>query len=86
MTHNVTIDQIIHYWLNHMDECGIGIDWSEAHERCWRCGYKTKLEKAHIIPDSLLGVKPSQKILFYYAVVATVKPQILKMLVLCGFG
>jgi hypothetical protein len=49
------IKAIVDYWTPHEDECGLAIDWAEAHERCWRCGYKSNLEKCHIIPDSLWG-------------------------------
>src|SRR5262249_7661154 len=46
------------------DECGLGVDWSEAEERCWRCGYKSSLQKCHIVPDSLGGAaRPSNLVL-----------------------
>jgi hypothetical protein len=48
-------EQIVKYWFSIVDECGLSVDASEAHERCWRCGYKAKLERCHIIPDSLGG-------------------------------
>lgn len=39
-----------------MSEMELSIDFSDAHERCWRCGYKKKaLERCHIIPHSLGG-------------------------------
>lgn len=50
-----TVDEIVSYWAETEDECGLGVDWAEAHERCWRCGYKTILEKCHIIPAKLGG-------------------------------
>lgn len=50
-----TKQEIIDYWETKQDECGLSVDWSEAHERCWRCGYKKPLERCHIIPDSLGG-------------------------------
>lgn len=46
---------IIDYWIKHQDEGELGVDWAEAHERCWRCGYKSRLERCHIIPSSLGG-------------------------------
>lgn len=46
---------IVDYWSKYEDELGLAIDWSEAHELCWRCGYKSKLERCHIIPHSLGG-------------------------------
>lgn len=29
--------------------------WSEAHERCWRCGSKKSLQRCHIVAHSLHG-------------------------------
>lgn len=46
---------IVDYWVIHEDECGLAVDWAEAHERCWRCGYKSRLERCHIVPHSLGG-------------------------------
>ena len=37
------------------EELGLSVDWAEAKERYWRCGYKKTLERCHIIPDSLGG-------------------------------
>lgn len=50
-----TKKQIIDYWETKVDESDLSIDFSEANERCWRCGYKTVLHRCHIIPDSLGG-------------------------------
>ncbi|RUT30493.1 HNH endonuclease [Paenibacillus zeisoli] len=47
--------EIVDYWFSIVDECGLSVDASEAHERCWRCGYKNSLERCHIIPESLGG-------------------------------
>ena len=47
--------EIVDYWTNRQYEQDMGCDWSEAHERCWRCGYKKKLERCHILPDALEG-------------------------------
>lgn len=49
------ISQIVDYWAEHQDECGLSVDFAEAHERCWRCGGKRGLQRCHIIPDSLGG-------------------------------
>ena len=46
-------EQIVGYWVEH--EIDLAIDWSEAHERCWRCGYKAELEKCHVVPAALGG-------------------------------
>ncbi|CQR52529.1 HNH endonuclease [Paenibacillus riograndensis] len=47
--------EIVDYWFSIVDECGLSVDASEAHERCWRCGCEMSLERCHIIPDSLGG-------------------------------
>jgi hypothetical protein len=54
-TSKTTIKEIVKYWSSNVSEIDLSIDFSEAHERCWRCGYKSKLEKCHIIPHSLGG-------------------------------
>ncbi len=55
---------IIDYWVRREDECGLSVDWAEAHERCWRCGYKSVLHRCHIIPDSMGGPdEPSNLVL-----------------------
>jgi len=50
-THN----QIIKWGIKNINECGYGVDVSEMHNRCWRCGYKRHTEKCHVIPYSLGG-------------------------------
>ncbi len=55
---------IVDYWINHKDECGLAVDWAEADKRCWRCSYKSKLDRCHIVPDSLGGsADPSNLVL-----------------------
>lgn len=49
------INEIVDYWSIHEDECGLSVDFAEAHERCWRCGHKRGVERCHIVPDSLGG-------------------------------
>ncbi|WP_206854673.1 HNH endonuclease [Candidatus Enterococcus mangumiae] len=49
------IDDIVSYWVTKVYEGDLSVDFSEAHERCWRCGYQKKLERCHIIPHSLGG-------------------------------
>ena len=59
-----TIEKIVDYWSKNEDECGLSVDFSEAHERCWRCGHKRKLERCHIVPASLGGAdEPSNFVL-----------------------
>lgn len=50
-----SIKEIVDYWFSIVDESGLSVDASEAHERCWRCGCKGSLERCHIIPGSLGG-------------------------------
>jgi len=46
---------IVDYWSKIKDECLLSVDWSEAETRCWRCGYQKRLQRCHIIPNSLGG-------------------------------
>ena len=48
-------NDIVAYWETRQVECGLSVDWADAHERCWRCGYKSALQRCHIVPDSLGG-------------------------------
>ena len=59
-----SIKEIVDYWSQHQDESGLSVDWAEAHERCWRCGCKKNLERAHIIPHAMGGKdEPSNLVL-----------------------
>src|SRR5699024_4292664 len=56
--------EIVDYWFSRVDECELSVDAAEAHERCWRCGYKRGLERCHIVPSSLGGSdEPSNLVL-----------------------
>lgn len=58
------IKDIIDYWVKFEDECELNFDWSEAEIICWRCGCERKLQRCHIIPDSLGGKdEPSNLVL-----------------------
>lgn len=58
------IPEIVDYWAGHQDESDLSVDFSEAHERCWRCGCKRRLQRCHIVPDSLGGQdEPSNLVL-----------------------
>ncbi|MFI6100504.1 HNH endonuclease [Lentzea sp. NPDC051213] len=46
-------EQVVAYWVEH--ELDLTIDWSEAHERCWRCGTKSGLERCRIVSAALGG-------------------------------
>lgn len=50
-----TIAEVVDYWSSRESECGLSVDFSEAHELCWRCGYRRKLQRCHIIPHALGG-------------------------------
>jgi hypothetical protein len=61
---SVSSQEIVDYWTARESECGLAVDWAEAHERCWRCGYKSRLQKCHIVPKSLGGINdPSNLVL-----------------------
>ena len=47
--------EIIAYWETRVYDEDVAVDWHDAHERCWRCGYERKLEFCHIVPKSLGG-------------------------------
>jgi hypothetical protein len=51
-----TVAEIVAYWAPRESECGLSVDWAEAHERCWRCSRKTSLERCHIVPHSRGGL------------------------------
>jgi len=50
------IDDIVDYWSERISESDISVDWTEANSHFWRCGYKSKLDICHIVPDSLGGI------------------------------
>lgn len=59
-----TIAEIVEYWSKRVDDWDLTVEWGQAHKCCWRCGYETPLERAHIIPDSLGGLdEPSNFVL-----------------------
>ncbi|PHR90792.1 MAG: HNH endonuclease [Blastopirellula sp.] len=59
-----SVNKIVEYWSAHQDESHLSVGWDEATTRCWRCGYKSKLDKCHIIPDSCGGSnEPSNLVL-----------------------
>lgn len=61
---NLSCSTIADYWAGRIDDIFLNVMWEDAHERCWRCGEKRKLEKCHIVPESLCGLNdPSNVIL-----------------------
>ncbi|MCP2331784.1 MULTISPECIES: HNH endonuclease signature motif containing protein [Actinoalloteichus] len=59
---NPSIREIVDYWSARKDESDLAVDWSEAHERCWRCGYRSKLQKCHVIPGALGGPNTAENL------------------------
>jgi hypothetical protein len=49
------IAQAVEYWFARKHEQDLGVDESEAHELCWRCGCKRKLQKCHIVAKQFGG-------------------------------
>ena len=47
--------EIVDFWSRRQDECGLSVDWTEAHKLCWRCAQRRKLQCCHIVPDVLGG-------------------------------
>ena len=61
---SASLREVVNYWSSRESECGLGVDWAEAEQRCWRCGYASALQRCHIVPDSLGGVSdPSNLVL-----------------------
>ncbi len=55
---------IISYWEARKYEGDLGVDWCDADKRCWRCANEARLQRCHIIPNSLGGVDdPSNLVL-----------------------
>jgi hypothetical protein len=47
--------EIVDFWARAKDECGLAVDWAEAHTLCWRCAHKRQLQRCHIVPRALGG-------------------------------
>ena len=63
-TTTTKIVDIVSYWEKIKYEGDLGVDWADAHERCWRCGCEARLQKCHITPHSIGGEdKPSNLVL-----------------------
>lgn len=59
-----TLQEIVDYWELHQNECGLSVDWSEAHLLCWRCAHRRRLQRCHIVPRALGGSEaPSNLVL-----------------------
>jgi hypothetical protein len=62
-----TAAEIVKYWSQRESECGLSVDWAEAHERCWRCSRKGRLEKCHIVPHALGGTNSAENLVLLCA-------------------
>jgi hypothetical protein len=58
----VSREEVASYWMNREEESGLAIDWADAHERCWRCGYKASLQFCHIVPEALGGPREASNL------------------------
>ena len=55
---------IVEYWSQIEDECGLSVDWADAETHCWRCAEKANLDRCHIVPRALGGSEhPSNLVL-----------------------
>jgi len=46
--------EIAKYWAEHAPY-DVFADWADAERLCWRCKYDRRLERCHIVPDSMGG-------------------------------
>jgi len=59
-----SIEDIVEYWESRADETELSVDFSEAKILCWRCAQERKLQRCHIVPESLGGAdEPSNLVL-----------------------
>jgi hypothetical protein len=82
---SILTQEIVDYWRQREDECGLGVDWSEAGHRCWRCGYRSVLHRCHIVPDSRYGEYIASNLVLL-VVAATAKRQTWLTSGSCGYG
>ena len=47
--------EIVEYWTKAAVRPIINVMWEDAKTHCWRCGCRHKLQRCHIVPDSLNG-------------------------------
>jgi len=56
--------EIVEYWSQIKDECGLSVDWVDAETHCWRCAEEASLDRCHIVPRALRGSEhPSNLVL-----------------------
>ena len=42
--------KISDYWKSNPKAEFLNLDWSNAHNQCWRCNYKKGIQRCHIVP------------------------------------
>ena len=57
------IADAIGYWSERVYEGDIGVDWSEADTRCWRCGSERTLQRCHIVAKQFDGAEGPENII-----------------------
>lgn len=65
-TRNTSKREIVDCWASRRsDDIELmACDWADAHNMCWRCGLARRLEKCHIVADSIGGLdEPSNYVL-----------------------
>jgi hypothetical protein len=58
----IPFSEIVAYWETRQDEGGLAVDWAEAHQRCWRCGYRATLHHCHIVPECRGGAYTAENL------------------------
>ena len=54
-TIHVKKEEIVEYWKSNSSKINIKPSWDNAINACWICGFETRVERCHIIPDCLGG-------------------------------
>lgn len=49
------VRRCVDYWSALICESDTGVDWCDAHDRCWRCGAQRLLQKCHIVAKQFGG-------------------------------
>ena len=49
------ITACVSHWSRLVPETEVGVDWADAHDRCWRCGSKRSLQRCHIVARQFSG-------------------------------
>jgi hypothetical protein len=49
------IRDCIAHWSQTVFETDLGVDWSDAETRCWRCGTERSLQRCHIVAKQFSG-------------------------------